>query len=134
MWSSVKYVQNEVGCQMQYFKPFHRAGSEKDLSMTEADKIGRSPFEDGATKTYNIGGQFVQNFDYKNLTISGPAWLTLDSGFLSGVPPRTGATKRHQFKVTATNTVVLLRGLVDFTGLYYPRSTLERSILDLAPH
>lgn len=98
---AVKYVPNKVGCQKQFFKPFHRTGNEPDIFIATTDKFG-DPM-DGATKSYRIATQFVSNFQFADMTISGASWLQLQDGWLVGQPPPTQSRTRYEFSVTSRN-------------------------------
>jgi hypothetical protein len=79
---------------------------ENDIVVSERDDFGRPSDSIGVpmpTRSYRIGGEFVQNFKMSDMTIRGPEWLSLNEGFLVGKPPVIGQEKRYEFVVTARN-------------------------------
>lgn len=98
---AVKSVSGQVGCQTQYFRPFHRIGSIDPLSMNENEEFAESGL--GGRRTYNVGYGFTGNFKISDMSIKGSDWLTLSDGWLVGKPPRTGKEEEYAFSIKARN-------------------------------
>jgi len=100
---AAKFVGGEIGCQVQYFKPFHRTGVVPDLMIREGQRFSESPGGNADDIYFPIVFQFVSNFRARDMRIAGDSWLALKEGVLVGMPPKVGVRTTYQFAVSATN-------------------------------
>jgi hypothetical protein len=74
---------------------------EEPQEILESDAFGHE--ETKATKRYCIARSVVANFDPVSMRIAGPAWLSLDRGWLVGSPPKVGKPAKYEFQISAWN-------------------------------
>ena len=87
-------------CTLRHFRPFHRVGQVKPITIKDSDHFG----PDYRTDVFvQLGQQFVRNFDLDDMTVEPSGWLSIDVGILVGKPPVTGISTTYSFQVIATN-------------------------------
>ena len=96
---AVQYVTSEIRCRKPYFKPFHRTQKVDTIKVNDDQKFSKNYPDVGVP----VSQGFVQNFRLRDMSITGPRWMSLVDGWLTGAPPKVASKTVFDFQVTATN-------------------------------